>query len=44
MPKNLNLQKWQPHLKKAPIAKGILLNVGSEFWDNKANWYLCSLN
>ena len=42
--KNLNLQKWQPYLKKPPLAKGILLKVDSEFWDSKSNWYLCGVN
>ncbi len=42
--KNVNLQKWQPYLKKPPLAKGILLNLGSEFWDSKSNWYLCGVN
>lgn len=39
---NENLQKWQPYLKKPPLAKGILLKTGSEFWDSKSNWYLCA--
>ena len=38
---NSNLHKWQPYLKKTPIAKGLLLKTGSEFWDSKDNWYLC---
>jgi len=42
--KNPNLQKWQPFLKNPPLAKGILLKVGSEFWDSKSNWYLCGVN
>ena len=42
--KNVNLQKWQPYLEKPPRAKGILLKVGSEFWDSKTNWYLCGVN
>lgn len=42
--KNVNLQKWQPYLEKPPLAKGILLKVGSEFWDSKTNWYLCGVN
>jgi hypothetical protein len=39
--KSINLNKWAPYLKKPPIAKGILLAVDDEFWDNNDDWYLC---
>ena len=41
---NENLQRWQPYLKKPPLAKDILLKIGSEFWDRKTNWYLCGVS
>jgi len=39
--KSANLNKWAPYLKKPPIAKGILLKAGSEYWHSIDNWYLC---
>lgn len=39
---NTNLQRWQPYLTRPPIAKGLLLSQGAEFWNNKSHWYQCS--
>lgn len=36
-----NLNKWAPYLKNPPLAKGILLKSGAEFWGELSEWYLC---
>lgn len=38
---NANLQQWQSYLKTAPLAEGLSLKIGAEFWNNHALWYLC---
>jgi hypothetical protein len=40
---NDNLLRWMPYLRSPPIARGIMLKVGAEFWDLKQAWYQCDL-
>ncbi|WNC69353.1 hypothetical protein RI845_04165 [Thalassotalea nanhaiensis] len=39
-----NLFNWQPYLKQQPVMGLMKLEKGNVYWDDKANWYLCSFN
>lgn len=39
-----NLFQWQPYLKQQPVMGLMKLEKGNVYWDEKANWYLCSFN
>ncbi|WOH37224.1 hypothetical protein RI844_17940 [Thalassotalea fonticola] len=42
--RNKNLFNWQPYLKQQPVMGLMKLEKGKVYWDDKANWYLCSFD
>lgn len=42
--RNKNLFHWQPYLKQQPTMGLMKLEKGNVYWDDKANWYLCSFD